>query len=291
MVYYDHDIVSGQMMCHSWLTLLRQKSGNDSSNDNADIYKKAVDFFEPLFQKDDIVDQVLRLAEKVYHIMDFSISRTVSTLISYLNVSIDAAGMHQNYFDMNYQIPSGILEGYLIKKLVIGLIISTAGDCTYSEKSKIIDMIKSFQIVKFPPDDVMQYEVSISTGEWIPFLDRIDKLNTGAINLRHQDTIIRTTDTLYYESLIFSFLEDKKSILLCGPPGCGKSMMILSCLRALPDVGVSVINFSSTTTPQILLKNLINLCNYKKTAYGTTLSPKFYKRLVGKLFLLNSSIL
>ena len=170
----------------------------------------------------------------------------------------------------------------MVKKLVIGLIVSTVGDSKYSEKQKVIDLIKSFQIVQLPCGDILQYDVAVSTGDWMPLLDHIEKLNISVSEGHLSDTIIKTTDTIYYESLIFSFLAERKSILLCGPPGCGKSMTILSCLRVLPDVNVLVINFSSTSTPQMLLRFLSNLCSLKKNPHGISLTPKFCKRLVGK---------
>lgn len=283
MVYYDHHIVSAQMIYHSWLGSLRQKSVETSSNHNAYIYRKALDLFQPIFQKNDLVDQVLNLAENIPHVMEFSFSRIISTLISYLKASINAIESHQNHFKIDSQIPNNILEGYLLKKLIIGLITCSTGDTSYSEKKKMIDFIKSFQMVRFPTGDILQYEVSISTGDWIPFLDRVKNSNIVVDEVKLQDTIIKTTDTLFYESLIFSFLEERKPILLCGPPGCGKSMMILSCLRELPDIIVSVINFSSTSNPQMLQKTLSNFCTYKKTPHGTSLIPKYSKRLVGKL--------
>jgi dynein heavy chain 1 len=279
MVYYDHNIVSSQMICDSWLSLIRKKALGAPKNESAYIYKTALDCFEPMFQKDDLVDQVLHLAENICHVMEFSFSRTISTLLSYLDISMHALESHANHFQLDAQIPSNVLEGYLIKKLVFGLIICAVGDASYSEKEKIIDFIKSFQLVPFPVDDILQYKVSRSSGDWIPLLDRIENSKMVVSDL--QDMIIKTTDTLYYEGLIFSFLEERKSILLCGPPGCGKSMMILSCLRALPDLSFTVINFSSTSNPPMLLKSLVDLCIYKKTPHGTSLVPKFAKRLVG----------
>jgi dynein heavy chain 1 len=276
------------MVCHSWLSRIRQKALDKSFNESAYIYNKVVDCYEPLFQKDDLVDQVLHLAEDVSHVMEFSFSRIVSTFISYLNSCINALESHENHFQTDSRIPNNILEAYLIKKLVMGLIICTVGDAENSQKCKIIDFIKSCQMIRFPPDDILQYEVSLSTGDWIPYLDRLEKSNTVLADSQHQDMIIRTTDTLYYENLIFSFLEERKPILLCGPPGCGKSMMILSCLRSLPDVSFTVINFSSTSNPCMLRKTLVDLCNYKKTAHGMSIIPKFSQRLVGNYYVLTS---
>ena len=55
MVYYDNNTVSSQMRYHGWLAQVLQRSKNESSNFDSYVYKKVVDLFSPLFQKDDLV--------------------------------------------------------------------------------------------------------------------------------------------------------------------------------------------------------------------------------------------
>lgn len=62
-------------------------------------------------------------------------------------------------------------------------------------------------------------------------------------------------------------------IVLCGPPGSGKTMTLFSALRALPDMEVVGLNFSSATTPELLLKTFDHYCEYRKTPNGIVLSP------------------
>ena len=61
--------------------------------------------------------------------------------------------------------------------------------------------------------------------------------------------------------------------MLCGPPGSGKTMTLFSALRALPDLEVVGLNFSSATTPELLLKTFDHYCEYRKTPNGVVLSP------------------
>ena len=58
-----------------------------------------------------------------------------------------------------------------------------------------------------------------------------------------------------------------------GPPGSGKTMTLFSALRALPDMEVVGLNFSSATTPELLLKTLDHYCTYNKTPNGVVLAP------------------
>lgn len=50
-------------------------------------------------------------------------------------------------------------------------------------------------------------------------------------------------------------------------------MTLFSALRALPDMEVVGLNFSSATTPELLLKTFDHYCEYRKTPNGIVLSP------------------
>ena len=50
-------------------------------------------------------------------------------------------------------------------------------------------------------------------------------------------------------------------------------MTLFSALRALPDMEVVGLNFSSATTPELLLKTLDHYCEYRKTPNGVVLTP------------------
>ena len=52
------------------------------------------------------------------------------------------------------------------------------------------------------------------------------------------DVVIPTIDTVRHESLLYTWLAEHKPMVLCGPPGSGKTMTLFSALRALPDLEV-----------------------------------------------------
>ena len=56
-------------------------------------------------------------------------------------------------------------------------------------------------------------------------------------------------------------LSNKFFSVLCGPPGSGKTMTLFSALRALPDMEVVGLNFSSATTPGKYLEPNLTLEN------------------------------
>lgn len=98
------------------------------------------------------------------------------------------------------------------------------------------------------------------------------------------DVVIPTMDTVRHELLLNTWLCERKPLVLCGPPGSGKTMTLLAALRliislifkifrSLPDMDVIDVNFSSSTTPELLLKNFDHYCEYRRTPNGTVLAP------------------
>ena len=65
----------------------------------------------------------------------------------------------------------------------------------------------------------------------------------------------------------------KLLVQMSGAPGSGKTMTLFSALRKLPNMEVVGLNFSSATTPDLLIKTFEQYCEYKKTLNGVLLSP------------------
>jgi len=79
-------------------------------------------------------------------------------------------------------------------------------------------------------------------------------------------------DTVRHEEVLYSWLSEHKPLMLCGPPGSGKTMTLFSALRKLPDMEVVGLNFSSATTPELILKTFEQYCEYRKTPNGVILA-------------------
>src|SRR5690606_29120988 len=87
------------------------------------------------------------------------------------------------------------------------------------------------------------------------------------------DVVIPTMDTIRHEEVLHSWLAEHRPLLLCGPPGSGKTMTLFSTLTNFPDFEMVSLNFSSATTPELLLKTFDHHCEYKKTSKGVVLRP------------------
>eukprot|EP00178_Gracilaria_changii_P010311 TRINITY_DN299_c0_g1_i9.p1 TRINITY_DN299_c0_g1~~TRINITY_DN299_c0_g1_i9.p1 ORF type:complete len:2521 (-),score=275.04 TRINITY_DN299_c0_g1_i9:10712-17314(-) len=96
------------------------------------------------------------------------------------------------------------------------------------------------------------------------------------------DFVVPTCTTVRLESLLLDFLNpDTPSdslinpLLLCGPPGCGKSMLLTTTLRKVPNISLASLSFSSETQPENLLAALRGSTTISKRPNGAfVLHPK-----------------
>lgn len=80
------------------------------------------------------------------------------------------------------------------------------------------------------------------TGEWIPWQSKVPQIEVETHKVAAPDVVVPTLDTVRHESLLYTWLAEHKPLVLCGPPGSGKTMTLFSALRALPDMEVCVMS-------------------------------------------------
>lgn len=81
-------------------------------------------------------------------------------------------------------------------------------------------------------------QVCIS-GEWQSWQGKVPQIEVETHKVASPDVVVPTLDTVRHEALLYTWLAEHKPLVLCGPPGSGKTMTLFSALRALPDMEVS----------------------------------------------------
>lgn len=80
-------------------------------------------------------------------------------------------------------------------------------------------------------------QVCIS-GEWQSWQGKVPQIEVETHKVASPDVVVPTLDTVRHEALLYTWLAEHKPLVLCGPPGSGKTMTLFSALRALPDMEV-----------------------------------------------------
>jgi dynein heavy chain 1 len=127
--------------------------------------------------------------------------------------------------------------------------------------------------IALPSAALLDLFVSPIDFSWKPWSSCVPLTEIEASRIAKDDALITTLDTLRHEHLIRTIVSSSRSILLCGPPGSGKSMSITSALSSFPDVTTVQLSFSSSTQPSLIMKALEHNCTISRTHSGFVMRP------------------
>lgn len=211
-------------------------------------------------------------ARKYNHIMDFSLIRAMNTLLALLKSYCRRLII---YSLTNKNMPPVDCIKYTKKVLKLSLFWGFAGDANLEDRTafaSFISRLPYFEDLEVGPN-YFEYDVSLPDAEWMPWSRKIDVVDLEP-NQVNSNTVVPTLDTVMHEFLIYSIINEHKPLLLCGPPGSGKTMTFLEALRKSSSLDVLSLNFSKETSPDSLMKSLKQYCSYRKTSSGVMLTPK-----------------
>lgn len=103
-------------------------------------------------------------------------------------------------------------------------------------------------------DSLLDYEVKIEDGTWCAWKKKVPQIDIDPKQVTDAEVIIPTVDTIRHQEVLCSWLSEHKPFILCGPPGSGKTMTLMSTLKNLTDFEMIFVNFSSSTFPNLIMK-------------------------------------
>ncbi|PGH26987.1 dynein heavy chain, cytoplasmic [Polytolypa hystricis UAMH7299] len=286
MVWFSNDTVTPNMMVTNYVESLKTRTFEDLDDDSVPAGQSSVNtletqtalatLLEHLLTNDDLVLKVLAEAKRYTHIMEFSDIRALNTLFSLLNKACRNI-VEYNIQHTDFPLDPEQVESYMSKKLLLALVWSLTGDCPLSERKTFGEFVTAFSTIDSPlvndTSSLIDFDVSLPKAEWTPWQSQVPSVEINTHSVTQTDVIIPTLDTVRHEDVLYSWLAEHKPLLLCGPPGSGKTMTLFSALRKLPNMEVVGLNFSSATTPDLLIKTFEQYCEYKKTLNGVIMSP------------------
>ena len=292
MIWFSEDVVEPGMIYRNYLDVLsnqpldadndeafdpRRRDGAESAESGNLMSQRAIaTVLEPFFSEDGLVSTALEYAAGLEHIMDFTVARALNTLFSLINKSV------RNVLEYNNQHPDFPLaqeriEQYINKRMLISLIWAFSGDAKLDLRAEMGEFLRNRTDVDLPPlvpgSSLLDYDVQIASGDWISWQTRVPVIEIESHAVTQSDVVVPTIDTVRHEEILYSWLSEHKPLMLCGPPGSGKTMTLFSALRKLPDMEVVGLNFSSATTPELILKTFDQYCEYRKASEGVILAP------------------
>ncbi|KAJ4149826.1 dynein heavy chain [Fusarium falciforme] len=286
MVWFSEDTVSPIMMVQNYLSTLRSVPFEDLDEDSVAtghspaktlaVQSEFASLLHIYLTDENFILQALQRAEGYNHIMEFTTARVLTTLFSLLNKAVRDA-IEYNGQHSDFPLESEQIESFISKKLLLALVWALTGDCPLADRKSFGDDICALANFGSPPLDgtssLIDFDVTLPKSEWAPWQNQVPSVEVNTHSITQTDVVIPTLDTVRHEDVLYSWLAEHKPLLLCGPPGSGKTMTLFSALRKLPNMEVVGLNFSSATTPDLLIKTFEQYCEYKKTLNGVMLSP------------------
>ena len=295
MVWFSENVVTPQLVLFHYLETLRavpldeaMESGVSNTIAAGDtalspalvVQRECAGVLAPHFEVDGVVIKSLLYASELReaHIMEFGLQRALASLFSLINKSVRTV-LDYNMQHTDFPMTGEALERYISKRLLFSMLWAFVGDARLDARAQFGEFLRQNTAIPVPSSaNLLDYEVLLSSGEWSPWHNKVPSIDIETHKVIDADVVVPTIDTVRHEDLLYAWLAEHKPIVLCGPPGSGKTMTLFSALRKLPDMEVVGLNFSSATAPELVLKTFEHYCEYKKSAHGLILSPK----LVGK---------
>ncbi|XP_076442165.1 cytoplasmic dynein 1 heavy chain 1-like isoform X5 [Babylonia areolata] len=292
MVWFSEDVLSTDMIFEHYIQTLQNVPLEESEEDarymsrtagsaegkedqvspTLQVQRDAASVLQPFFSLDGIIIKCLEFGKELDHIMDYTRFRALNSLFSMMNQGVRNVLAYNRTHDFPMQTDH--LERYMSKYLIYSLVWSITGDSRLKVRQELGEFLRGITTVPLPPPNslIIDYEVT-PAGEWASWQAKVPKVEVETHKVAAADLVIPTIDTVRHESLLYTWLAEHKPLVLCGPPGSGKTMTLFSALRALPDMEVVGLNFSSATTPELLLKTFDHYCEFRRTPNGIVLSP------------------
>lgn len=284
MVWFSDDTVTSDMLAANYLQGLRTTAFEELDEDaTGQTSAKAIiqqgqvaDLLQHFFGTDRCLKGAMKEAQKYNHIMQFTEIRALNTLFSLLNKSCRTL-IDYNIQHEDFPLEPEQVESFTSKKMLLALVWALVGDCPIRERRTFGEYIASLTTIETPllseSSSLIDYDVSLPRAEWTPWQSQVPSVEVNTHSVTQNDMVIPTLDTVRHEDILYSWLAEHKPLILCGPPGSGKTMTLFSALRKLPTMEVVGLNFSSATTPDLLIKTFDQYCEYRKTLNGVVMSP------------------
>lgn len=221
-----------------------------------------------------LVIDALEFALKEVHVMEAARERLLHALKAILCQGIVLAIEYdENHPD--FPMAGDHLEKFAKRWLLHSLVWAFSGSASWHVRYKFSDMLLRTSGVELPDGNctLFDYQVRVDDGEYELWSDSVPRMEIESHRVSAADVVITTTDTLRHSAVLEAYLSRRIPLVLCGPPGSGKTMTLTAVLQSIQNVVLANLNFSSRTTPEIILKTFSQYCTYVRRGKDIYLEP------------------
>lgn len=244
MVYFNDGHVGFDSRVSQFIHQLQLSSSLDTDDEESDTNADTVSEIQQILSEtirthcrpDGLVPKALDLAMNLQHVMIFNESRALSSLFG-LCRGIGREMLQYNRQHVGFGLSHEEIHVYSLSKLVLCIIWAFAGDTSIQQRTEFALTIQNISNVEMESPigcSIIECDVSLPNSKWTPWARQVPTIGLEPFAVTAMNTVITTTDTLRHEAVLFSWLQDRRPLILCGPPGSGKTMTLFNALKRFP---------------------------------------------------------
>lgn len=285
MVWFSADTITNEMTLSHLIGELRTENIAGDSNLSADAVPSTqisfLDAIQSLVVSEDarstsLTNDALEFALSKEHIMKPSREGLLKSLKSLLVKGIGLA-IEYDYNHPDFPMTGQHMDNFAKRWLLHSLLWSFSGSASWEVRTELADMLLRSSGMMLPSDDdngsLADYRVRVENGELELWSDSVPRIEIESHKVTATDVVVTTTDTVRHSDILGAWLESRAPLILCGPPGSGKTMTLTSVLQSVQGVVLASLNFSSRTTPEIIMKTFAQYCTYVRKGKDVVLEP------------------
>lgn len=281
MVWFSDDNITSEMALQHLLGTLEKEDlvGNASRERQAPAAQLLfLNTIKPMVlaeRTSSLVVDALDFALNEKHVMDPTRDRLLLSFRALLLQGISIAVEYdENHTD--FPMTGEHMDKFAKRWLLHALMWSFCGSASWEVRKKFSDMLLRTSGVMLPGGDdnsIFDYRVRVEDGEYELWSDSVPRMEIESHRAAASDVVITTTDTVRHSDVLGAWLGLRIPLVLCGPPGSGKTMSLTSVLQSIQGVICANLNFSSQTSPELILKTFAQYCSYVRRGKDIYLEP------------------
>ncbi|TMW64824.1 hypothetical protein Poli38472_008991 [Pythium oligandrum] len=294
MVWFSSDTVQTKHIVEYYLRSIEKDLSRLSSfsfqptetevlRKSAKVYVETVrDMISLGDQMPSVIEICLEQAMGLVHIMEVTSLRLLMSMFSLLGRGLSRIAEY-NDAHTDFPMSEEQIRSFAPKWLAFSIVWGFGGSMDLVNRMELCEFVVQTleNRMEFPvssmtisaENSLLEYEVHVDDAQWRPWTRSVPQLDLESHRVLSTDVVITTVDTLRHVEVLRGWLSQHRPLILCGPPGSGKTMTLTSTISSLPEFEFASLNFSSGTTPELILKTFAQYCEYKRTPNGMILTP------------------